>query len=91
MIKKIVYDKNNNIIYEEEGNNLILDFCEFLYIKCILKNKNYRVHYKYSYNDLQTVTFTEINAKIKIVFKNIPTQQAFPNFEKLDLSGDLNE
>lgn len=88
MIKKIVYDENNKVIFEEESNNLILDFCEYLYIKCILGSKNYKVRYKYSYDDLQTVTFTETNTKTKIVFKNIPTRQAFPNFENIDLKGE---
>lgn len=88
MIKKTVYDKNNKIIFEEENNNLILDFCEYLYIIYVLKSKNYKVHYKYSYNDLQTVTFTETNTKTKIVFKNIPTRQAFPNFQNIDLKGE---
>lgn len=77
-MKLTIYYEDGRIANEiKDQTHIATNLLAILFDKYIVKTKETkRIHYKYNYNDLQTITFTLSNG-IKYEFKDIPTKQGW--------------
>jgi hypothetical protein len=77
-MKLTIYYEDGKVANEiEDTAHVTAELLAILFNKYIAKTTEVkRTHYKYNYNDMQTITFTLQN-NVKYVFSNIPTRQSW--------------
>lgn len=83
IVVEVLQNKKLVNVWTDEKNNII-NLLGFLYSKTILKNKGYKIRYKYNYTDKQVINiiysyynYDNTKTTFNYIFYNIPTNLAY--------------